>query len=221
MINKVILSDTHLGSIFTRVDLLISFLDALKKEGVDELDLNGDIFDIWKDPLEEKYNSLFQDFKKITYITGNHDNITNVLNNLNVNAIKMYSDMNMIIMHGHQFDVGIGRDTVLSVILDRLEYELSKMLNFHIREWLRGISVYFYKDYNKKPKNFIADSMQKFLIIGHTHIPFAYEENGKYVFNLGSWYDQPYAFFIKDDKYCYHKIESNHLLPFDYEYRKM
>ena len=72
---RIILSDLHLGSLFSRENKILNFL---KTEKFDELILAGDIIDFIKVPKFTKcsleiFNILSNLSTPIIYIIGNHD----------------------------------------------------------------------------------------------------------------------------------------------------
>ena len=72
---RLIISDVHLGSYYSKEDKLLSFLQTVE---FDELVLAGDIIDFIKIPQFTETTIKIFDYiakldKKIVYVVGNHD----------------------------------------------------------------------------------------------------------------------------------------------------
>lgn len=226
-INYVVLSDIHLPSRFCNISLLKAFLYEIK-DITNTLILNGDIFDLNKFScekrkvlLDESVYNLFSDFK-VVYILGNHDNLSLVFRNLNLEIKTVFSERDFLIMHGHIFDSTFGENNVLCAFLDQMEYLLSCITNIYLREKLNYFIDKFYNTfYYSKVIDYFLKLRQRYFIIGHTHIPKVISLGDKKIFNLGTWFSQPYAFFVNDTSYAFHKITFDNLLPRDEEWERI
>ena len=129
-VNTVWISDLHLLSSKTEVDLLHNFLKELKRAKPKRVYLVGDIIDLWaiihggviSANLGQKHMNIIQQILKlakngtdVVYVVGNHDIlieefIPNLgsLGNVRFVEREVYTTLTglrMMVMHGHQFDL--------------------------------------------------------------------------------------------------------------------
>lgn len=113
----VVVSDIHLGSKYSEVEL---FLDFLKKEDFDCLILNGDFLDLWRISAKKnkrwgnEENTAIQKIlriarkgTKVIYILGNHDDGLNQYINEdfgNIEIKKEHVESDILIFHGDTLD---------------------------------------------------------------------------------------------------------------------
>lgn len=214
---SVFISDTHLGNRFSDIKLLEKYLTELKAK-TDQLYLVGDIFDAWRTNNVQQFTYLFKDFNNITYITGNHDLQFSTHNPLNLVAIKAeeisIGNKNGIATHGHFFDSKINRGSTLGILLDKLLYLISSRIGWNLRD----LTVFMRKRIALKLEQNVAEKAsmfcKNFVIMGHTHEGGIEIIENTRIFNLGSWLNTPWAFYItRDNKYAMKKIERQNLLP--------
>ena len=185
-------SDLHLGYEHTNYDKVCKFLDLAESKS-DELILCGDIFDLWRYPVDkidkttmvgfkEALNSLKEVSKKIPIkiITGNHDyNLDKVWNK---NLRKDYSfeitnsfyKGDIYFTHGWEFDV-IQRfgSFAYGWLVESFPYIYQKwfkkpsQVSSTKNDSQYGVSIRVHKEAEK----FTIKNNFKYIIIGHTHIP--------------------------------------------------
>jgi UDP-2,3-diacylglucosamine pyrophosphatase LpxH len=222
MYDMVFISDTHLGSHFSKTTLLGKFLNELKTNAPKKLFLVGDIFDVWKSNINvPDFTDYFQGFPKIIYLLGNHDslmkNLTFVSSCIKERAAFSYESKNFLICHGHVLDSDYGNVSMFNFLTDKFFYEFSKLINIDIRSKLHFLTEWYYEKHfpekEAKIREMELDSLFDFFITGHTHCPGMQEVGSLKIFNLGSWLQTPYAFFLKEGKYAFIEITESKLQP--------
>ena len=208
---RLIISDLHLGSFYSKEDLLCEMIEQVE---FDELILAGDIIDFIKIPTFTKRTVKFVETlkkkgKPIIYIIGNHDINLSEFEGETISGIKFvdkyefeYANRTYRVMHGHQFETGIVTwrfsMNIISVFQDMLE----RCLKWDLASWLvnRKLKkrklrrVWDILEWNKEADVFI---------MGHTHIPEAViwideDENIKTYVNTGDWIEHQTYAIIKE-----------------------
>ena len=200
-VQVVVISDVHLGTYGCHAAEL---KDYLKSIDPDHLILNGDIIDIWQ--FRKRYFpkshlkviktivSMASKGTKVSYITGNHDEMLRKFSNnqlgnialvdklvLNLNGAKTW------IFHGDVFDASIQHSKWLAklggwgydmlILLNRLinwfllklgreKYSLSK----RIKESVKG-AVKFIDDFETTATDLAIQNQYDTVICGHIHQP--------------------------------------------------
>jgi UDP-2,3-diacylglucosamine pyrophosphatase LpxH len=182
----------------------------------------GDIFDIWKsDVTSDCFSSLFEGFEQIVYVLGNHDclfkNLMFLTPQIKEKDILTFSGNKFLICHGHYFDSDFGKTSLFNTFADKFLYQFSKLINVDIRSKLHFFTEWYYnRHFFEKEKIIrekqIPDNFQ-YLITGHTHCPGEKEIDNLKLFNLGSWINNPHAFFLKGEQYAFIPITKEKLLP--------
>lgn len=218
MYDHVFISDTHLGSKFAKITLLETFLKGLSTHN---LSLVGDIWDFWKADSNTDYSYLFQNFPAIHYFWGNHDlwlqNLAHIAPNIKEAGLIEHNETRFFIHHGHIFDPSFGESSLLNTWLDKLIYSISKALRWDIRTTFHFLTERYYHNVAEIVAIRMKTQHLKLpfdvLISGHTHCAGATQMDKFHVFNLGSWLQTPYAFFLKGDQYAFIKITTDKLYP--------
>jgi UDP-2,3-diacylglucosamine pyrophosphatase LpxH len=216
-IDTFIVSDTHLGSRLSNSDHL---LEILKDYRFKKLILLGDIFDdlnfnrlTKKDwnflSYVRKLSSDKKDFEVI-WIIGNHDELLiDVMTHLL--GVPIYTEYNWeyknkkyLAMHGHQFDIFILKNKILShlakeiykfiLIIEGKRHKFSRMLDRKFTYWRRS-SPKIEKGALKYAKLKRAD----YIFCGHTHMPFESEKDGVNYVNTGCWTDSTLSYVVIDE----------------------
>lgn len=216
---KIFISDLHLGSDFIDIELLRSFLKLVVPNN--EIYLIGDTFDFWKSvDGASLIPSLIPPTSTHKFLIGNHDKELSALMSLcpfiEHELIIDVDGIRILIEHGDDFDGKYGTVNSLNRFFDSLLYKLSKFLGFDIRiKFHKFVELYY-----KYVSNYLTLASTKMhanycsiLIFGHTHVPGVFKHDGCTMFNLGSWYRNPHALFLKGDQYAFHKIRKDVLLP--------
>lgn len=196
---RLIISDLHIGSMFSKENDILS---VLKKETYDELILAGDIIDFIRIPKFTKksldiFNFLINLKAPIVYIVGNHDiAFQDFINHSsdNIKFLKTYefedNNKKIRIEHGDDYDNFIIKWEHIMNIICVIANLIERF--FHI-----DISNY-YEKYRTKQRNKIniKHIIQKntdvdIFIMGHTHKPEIVENiinDNKIIYgNTGDW----------------------------------
>lgn len=176
---RLIISDLHLGSLYSKEDLLCEMINEIE---FDELVLAGDIIDFIKVPTFTKRTLKFIEAlknkgKPIVYVIGNHDINLTAFEDETVAGVQFmskyqfeYRDRKFRIMHGHQFETGIVTWRFSMKIISIFQDMLERWLKWDMATWLvkRKLKkrklrrVWDILEWNKDADVFI---------MGHTHIP--------------------------------------------------
>ncbi len=210
---RLIISDVHLGSYYSKEDKLLSFLQTVE---FDELVLAGDIIDFIKIPQFTETTIKIFDYiakldKKIVYVVGNHDIAFEKFVGKQFAHIEFmskyefeYGDRTYRIQHGDQYETGLihYRFTMklVSVFHDMLERFFKKNLAALL------VKMFVKKKKIKRIWNIIKwnDDVDVF-IMGHTHIPEVViwvdpNENIRTYANTGDWVEHSTYIILKDNK---------------------
>lgn len=195
----IIISDTHIGSKFSKTTDLINFL---KQEHYDRLILAGDIIDFIKVPNFDKLSLDFIDSidftKEIIYIVGNHDISFTDWIGQKAFGIKFCDNYafedggrKFLIQHGHEFDTNflVNNKFVMSLISicqNFLEGVFNTNLSTMYSDW---------KNQNRDLKKIIGllenNSEYDVFISGHFHNPEIFsilvKEHTKHYIDCGDW----------------------------------
>jgi len=193
---RIIISDLHLGSMFSKEDDIIKLL---KTENYDQLILGGDIIDFIRIPtFTKKSFEIFNIISNLTipiiYIIGNHDLAFNSFNELSSNNITFLKKFDFIdnnkkirIEHGDDYDNFIIKwEFIMNFICI--------ITNIFERIFFIDLSYYWEKHKNKifinkvNINNIIKKNNDvDIFIMGHTHKP-EIIENDKFIYaNSGDW----------------------------------
>ena len=210
---RLIISDVHLGSYYSKEDKLLSFLQTVE---FDELVLAGDIIDFIKIPQFTETTIKIFDYiakldKKIVYVVGNHDIAFEKFVGKQFAHIEFmskyefeYGDRTYRIQHGDQYETGLVHYrftmNVISIFHDMLERFFKKNLAALL------VNMFVKKKKIKRIWNIIKwnDDVDVF-IMGHTHIPEVViwvdpNENIRTYANTGDWVEHSTYIILKDNK---------------------
>lgn len=214
----VAVSDVHIGSVFSKQDLFYAFLKNLPADTT--IFLLGDIVDTWKSMPDPQFYSLLSKFVSIRYCPGNHDEEVMLAQIISPfiykKKILFFMGNNILFTHGDIYDPSCGTDNLWNRFWDILFYKISKFLNIDLRTKAHKITKFFYSKLTPFYKNVekgLKEDGCDILVFGHTHCPGFKNLGDKKLFNLGCWYDRPYAFFIKGEQYAFVEITESKLLP--------
>tara|TARA_A100001515_G_C4550726_1_gene203327 strand:+ start:334 stop:993 length:660 start_codon:yes stop_codon:yes gene_type:complete len=197
---RVVISDLHIGSKYSKEEKLIEFLQSLE---CDELILAGDIIDFIKVPsFTEHSGALFKlldNFEnKIVYIIGNHDISFKKFNGLEAFGVCFCQEYNFTsggktyrVEHGDKYEKGIIHWNLLMNIISVFQDLIERWWDINLTKWFHSLSV------KKRKLRRIWDIIQwnddvDVLIIGHTHTPEVLiwvdkNENIRTYVNCGDW----------------------------------
>ena len=220
-VDLLILSDIHLGTYGCHANELLAYLKSIEPK---EVILNGDIIDIWQFSKSYWPNShmkvISKIFKwiandvKITYLTGNHDEMLRKFEGFKVGKFEIQNKMKLVlkdqkawIFHGDVFDVtmqhsrwiaklgAIGYDSLIllnqfvnwvSEKFGRGRISLSKKVKNSVKS-----AVKFINKFEETATSIAAMNGYDYVICGHIHQPEmkVYETtHGKVTYlNSGDW----------------------------------
>jgi UDP-2,3-diacylglucosamine pyrophosphatase LpxH len=180
-IKTLFISDIHLGSRISRVDLLLPMLADYQ---ADTIYLVGDVFEFpahdWTQRHKSVIRALMQAPSKIIYLPGNHDAVFRIFAGLKFGNLQITDSIvhttvdgrRFLVIHGDQFDCTIKFGKLFSW----LYRNNAKMRGWN--HWLMKINR-FPEHAKKLARRHGVDG----IICGHTHLPTI---DGMYI-NLGDW----------------------------------
>ena len=220
---RLIVSDTHLGSLHSKEKLLYEFLT---NQEFDELILAGDIIDFIKVPTFTEYSALLFEFvanlkKPVVYIIGNHDFGFRKFSGKTINNIKFmetydfeYSGRRYRIQHGDQYDGWLVHHRFLMSMISIVHDLLERKFKFNLAAW--WVNLFKKKHQLKRIWNIIKDwnDDADVFIMGHTHTPEAIvwvdkEENIKTYINTGDWIENTTYVVIENNEVRLKKYKKN------------
>ena len=220
-VEVAVISDVHLGTYGCHAKQLITYLNSIDPK---HLILNGDIIDIWqfnkryfpKSHLKviKKIMDFATEGTKVTYITGNHDEMLRKFTDTTIGNITITNKKVLELdgkkawfFHGDVFDVSIqnakwlaklgGYGYDLLILINRLlnwcletlgkeRYSLSKKIKNSVKGAVKYIS-----DFENVVSDLAIEKGYDYVICGHIHQPkMIIKENkhGKTTYlNSGDW----------------------------------
>ncbi len=214
----IVISDLHLGSDVCQARLLEEFL-IWACENTKELVINGDIFDDLNfKRLSKRHFACLRvirrnsdrDDLKLTWMRGNHDGPADIISHIvGVEILDEYvydnGQVQLLILHGDQFDTFITHLAWLTNIACGLFYYIQKLAPHNASRWIRRISKKWQRNSQLIERSAIDYAKNKgyhFVTCGHTHLPLVSEHDGVRYFNSGTWTEHPPCPFVsvKDDE---------------------
>ncbi|MFI5072072.1 MAG: UDP-2,3-diacylglucosamine diphosphatase [Terriglobales bacterium] len=215
--DTVIISDLHLGSKMSRAE---AALQMLKNTSFDRLILLGDIFsDLNFRRLKKEHWQFLSYIRKLSnpkrgvevvWVEGNHDHgLSELMSHLV--GIEVYQEyaweyggLRHLAIHGHQFDLFVVNNRLVSNVLTALHLALQKIA-FGKQRLVRFIDRFDSKWLRLSSK--VMDgalahartAKAQRVFCGHTHEALHAERGGIEYFNSGSW-TQPIATYITIDE---------------------
>lgn len=177
---RIIISDTHIGSLYYKEEELIEFLSSIE---YDQLILNGDIIELLKMPeFSKRIKNLIEAInfsKEIIYVVGNHDVFLKNFVDQEIFGIKFVNkyefkekEKTFRIEHGDLYDehVGLVQNRVFMSFLSLAQNHLERWLNWDLGTWFTNWRM------EKRKLLRIWDIINAnldvdVLICGHFHIP--------------------------------------------------
>ncbi len=220
-VELVIISDVHLGTYGCHAEELLKYLKSIKPS---RLILNGDIIDMWQ--FSKRYwpkshmqvvkhiTSLLAKGTKITYLTGNHDEMLRKFAGFRLGSFQIankkvisINGQSAWIFHGDVFDVtmqhskwlaklgAVGYDTLILInsfvnfilkALGRNKISLSKRVKDSVKQ-----AVKFINDFEVTAADIAISNGYQYVICGHIHQPEMKKittEKGEVMYlNSGDW----------------------------------
>jgi UDP-2,3-diacylglucosamine pyrophosphatase LpxH len=239
-VDIVVLSDVHLGTYGCHAEELLKYLKSIQPG---RLILNGDIIDIWNFSkrywpqshmkVVKRIVSLMAKGVKVTYITGNHDEMLRKFVGLKVGkmtiknktVLKLDNGKKAWIFHGDVFDVtmqyskwlaklgGHGYDLLIlinrfinyvSVGLGRGKISLSKKIKDSVKS-----AVKFINDFEKTAADIGISNGYDYVVCGHIHQPEIKQidnDKGSITYmNSGDWIENLTALEYNDGEWSIFK----------------
>jgi len=208
---RLIISDLHIGSLYSKEKELLKFLKEME---YDELILAGDIIDFIKVPdftieSSEIFKFLTYLDKKIIYVVGNHDISLEKFKNIQIGNFYFceqydfeYSDRKYRVIHGHQYDTGLVKKRYFMTLMSVCHDWIERVLRFNVTSAFSRFLISM-----KKLRN-IWDVIKwnkdvDVLIMGHIHEPEVVIWVNKYgkiktYANSGDWVDNMSYIILKE-----------------------
>lgn len=247
-VEVAVISDIHLGTYGCHAKQLITYLNSIEPK---HLILNGDIIDIWqfnkryfpKSHLKviKKIMDLATEGTKVTYITGNHDEMLRKFSDTYIGNISIVNKKVLELdgkkawfFHGDVFDVSIqnakwlaklgGYGYDLLILINRLvnwflermgkeKYSLSKKIKNSVKSAVKYVS-----DFENVVSDLAIENGYDFVICGHIHQPkMLMKENkhGKTTYlNSGDWVENFTALEYQFKRWKIYNYNNDKLLPF-------
>jgi UDP-2,3-diacylglucosamine pyrophosphatase LpxH len=239
-VDIVVLSDVHLGTYGCHAEELLKYLKSIQPG---RLILNGDIIDIWNFSkrywpqshmkVVKRIVSLMAKGVKVTYITGNHDEMLRKFVGLKVGkmtiknktVLKLDDGKKAWIFHGDVFDVtmqyskwlaklgGHGYDllilinrfiNILSVSMGRGKISLSKKIKDSVKS-----AVKFINDFEKTAADIGISNGYDYVVCGHIHQPeirqISNDKGSITYMNSGDWIENLTALEYHDGEWSIFK----------------
>ena len=217
---RLIISDTHLGSDYSKESELLSLLTSLD---YDELILAGDIVEFLRNPeftkTSMKLINHIQEFEgSVKYIVGNHDDAFESFVGEYMGNVEFMKEYNFSyegrkfrIQHGDQYDTGIVKQRYAIQIVSVIQNIIERYFKVNLSKWWTA------KQIKKRKLKRIWDIVQwnddaDVFIMGHTHNPEVLiwldkDENLKTYINCGDWVDNCTYVIIKNGQVRLRKWE--------------
>jgi len=247
-LDVVVISDVHLGTYGCAAKKLVNYLNSIEPK---HLVLNGDIIDMWQ--FKKRYFpkshlkvlKKIMDFSangtKVTYITGNHDEVlrkftdSSIGNISIVNKLLLKLDNKKIwIFHGDVFDMSIQRAKWLAK-LGGWGYDLILLLNRWINWYLekRGKERYsfskkikdnvkgavkYISDFEKVAADLAIENNYDYVVCGHIHQPkietITTPKGSTTYLNSGDWVENFTALEYRLKRWKIYNYSKDKLIPF-------
>ncbi len=243
----VIISDVHLGTYGCHAEELLRYLKTIKPK---RIILNGDIIDMWQ--FSKRYwpkshmqivkhiTSLLAKGIKITYLTGNHDEMLRKfagfrLGNFQIANKKIISLNGKVawIFHGDVFDVtmkyskwlaklgAVGYDTLILIntfvnfvlkLFGRGKISLSKKVKDSVKQ-----AVTFINNFEKTAADIAISNGYDYVICGHIHHPEMRKittEKGEVLYlNSGDWVESLTALEYQNGAWSIYRYAEDKIAP--------
>lgn len=208
----IVISDLHLGSDVCQAKLLEDFLNWAVVN-TRQMVINGDIFDDlnFKRLTRRHFaclkiirrNSDRDDFNLI-WVRGNHDGPADIISHIvGVNLLDEYvyhnEHIDLLILHGDQFDTFITHYKWLTEISCGIFYFIQKWMPHRAARWVRRISKRWQRNsqlIERRATEYARHKGFRFVTCGHTHLPLVSVIDGVQYFNTGTWTEHPPCPFL-------------------------
>jgi UDP-2,3-diacylglucosamine pyrophosphatase LpxH len=208
----LVISDLHLGSDVCQAKLLEEFL-LWAVEHCDQLVINGDIFDDlnFKRLTKRHFaclkiirrNSDRDDFH-LVWVRGNHDGPADIVSHIvGVEILDEYvfhnGEIQLLILHGDQFDTFTTAYPWLTEIACRGFYYVQKLMPHRAARWIRRISKKWQRNsqlIERRAVDYARSRGFRYVTCGHTHLAMASQHDEILYINSGTWTESPPCAFV-------------------------
>jgi UDP-2,3-diacylglucosamine pyrophosphatase LpxH len=208
----LVISDLHLGSDVCQARLLEDFLEWAVLNSY-ELVINGDIFDDLNfKRLNKRHfaclktirrNSDREDFR-LVWVRGNHDGPADIVSHIvgvEIHDEYVYRNrqVELLILHGDQFDTIITDYRWLTAIGCGLFYYIQKWMPHRASRWIRRISKRFQRNsqlIERRATDYARERGIRHVTCGHTHLAMESVVEGVHYLNSGTWTEHPPCPFV-------------------------
>ena len=208
----LVISDLHLGSVVCQARLLEEFL-VWASHNTRELVINGDIFDDlnFKRLTKRHFaclkvirrNSDREDFR-VVWVRGNHDGPADIVSHIvGVEILDEYIYRNgkieVLILHGDQFDTFITEYKWLTEISCGAFYFIQKWMPHRAARWIRRISKRWQRNselIERRAADYARSKGIANVTCGHTHLSLESTIDGVHYINSGTWIEPPPCPFV-------------------------
>ena len=208
----IVISDLHLGSDVCQAKLLEEFL-TWAVEHSRALVINGDIFDDlnFKRLTKRHFACLKvirrntdRDDIRVVWVRGNHDGPADTISHIvGVDILDEYvfdnGEIQLLILHGDQFDTIITDYPWLTEIACGIFYFIQKFMPHRAARWIRRITKRWQRNSElimRRASEYAASRGFRFMTCGHTHLPLVAEHDDVLYINSGSWIEAPPCPFV-------------------------
>jgi UDP-2,3-diacylglucosamine pyrophosphatase LpxH len=212
----IVISDLHLGSDVCQAKLLEEFL-IWAVEHCRELVINGDIFDDlnFKRLTKRHFACLKvirrntdRDDIRVVWVRGNHDGPADIISHIvGVDILDEYvydnGQIQLLILHGDQFDTITTEYPWLTEIACGLFYFIQKLMPHRAARWIRRITKRFQRNsqlVERRASEYAASHGYRYVTCGHTHLPLESVHDGVHYVNSGTWTEAPPCPFVVVDR---------------------
>ena len=219
---RLVISDTHLGSAYTKEKELS---DLLSSVDYDELVLAGDFIEFLRRPVFTESTSqilkkVLEAGKKVIYIVGNHDDAFEQFVGTTVGGVNFvrsydfdYCGRHFRVQHGDQYDTGVVKWKYTIELISFFQNMIERVFGFDLTTWWANRQI------KKRQLKRIWDLVKwnedaDVFIMGHTHNPEVLiwvdkNEKIKTYVNTGDWVDNCTYVMIKDGQVRLRKYENS------------
>jgi UDP-2,3-diacylglucosamine pyrophosphatase LpxH len=208
----IVISDLHLGSDVCQAKLLEEFL-AWAVEHCRQLVINGDIFDDlnFKRLTKRHFaclkiirrNSDRDDFH-LVWVRGNHDGPADTISHIvGVEILDEYiydnDQIQLLILHGDQFDTFTTAYPWLTEIACGIFYFIQKYMPHRAARWIRRISKRWQRNsqlIERRAVEYARHHGFRYVTCGHTHLSLVDRRDGIVYINSGTWTESPPCPFV-------------------------
>ncbi len=208
----LVISDLHLGSDICQAKLLEEFL-TWAVEHCDQLVINGDIFDDlnFKRLTKRHFaclkvirrNTDRPDFR-LVWVRGNHDGPIDIISHVVGVDIKdeyVFDNhrIQLLILHGDQFDTIVTVNPLLTEIACGLFYFIQKWMPHKAARFIRRISKKFQRNsqlIERRAVEYARSRGFRYVTCGHTHLPLYARHDEVLYLNSGTWTESPPCTYV-------------------------